>query len=97
MYKQKRMWGQKPANFDQIQDYPSLRTIPRISLRHPLPGHFWGIVETRDYMRGARVDLKELIHSIAYWEETIELWEKVLLRYSEMLRLCSSDNLGLRF
>jgi hypothetical protein len=45
----------------------------------------------------ARVDLAELIHSIAYWEETIECWEKVLLHYSQMLHLCSSDNLGLRF
>ena len=60
-------------------------------------GSFWGIVETRDYMT-ARLELANLIHDeLAYDQETVELWEKVLMHYQEMLRLSSGDNLGLRF
>ena len=56
-------------------------------------GSFWGIVETRDYMT-ARLELANLIHDeLAYDQETVELWEKVLMHYQEMLRLSSGDNL----
>ena len=60
-------------------------------------GRFWGILETRDYMR-ARIKVANLIYEeFAYELETVELWEKVLMHYQEMLRLCSSDNMGLRY
>lgn len=59
-------------------------------------GRFWGIFETRDYMR-ARMELADAIYDIAYQVETVELWEKVRFHYQEMLRLSSSDNMGVRF
>jgi hypothetical protein len=36
------------------------------------------------------------LYHLAYWTETVELWEKVLGHYQELLRLSSSDNLGER-
>ena len=59
-------------------------------------GDFWGLFGTRDYMR-PRLALAEYIHdNVAIVYDTPIAWEAVLWHYQEMLRLCASDNLGLR-
>ncbi|KAJ5621183.1 hypothetical protein N7528_005966 [Penicillium herquei] len=54
-------------------------------------GHFWGIYYTRDYMR-ARFALTEAIGRI----HNVEATEAQLEHLMDMLRLCRSDNMGLR-
>ena len=54
-------------------------------------GHFWGILGTRDYMR-ARYDLVEAIIKI----KTFDAVNVSLDHLMDMLRLCRTDNLGLR-
>lgn len=51
-------------------------------------GHFWGILETRPYMR-ARAGLAECLWAAGKHEEAIE-------HYKEMLRLNPNDNQGIR-
>ncbi len=51
-------------------------------------GHFWGILETRPYMR-ARAGLAECLWATGKHEEAIE-------HYKEMLRLNPNDNQGIR-
>lgn len=55
-------------------------------------GHFWGILETRDYMR-ARFSLANTMELIP----TVESTEAQLEHYMDMLRLCRSDNMGVRY
>lgn len=52
-------------------------------------GHFWGILETRPYMR-ARLGLANCLR------EAGEL-DKAIQHYSELLRLNTSDNQGIRY
>ncbi len=59
-------------------------------------GNFWFIYETRNYIR-ARFNLSKALYSIAYGEECVEIWEKVLGHQLEIMRLNRSDNLGVRF
>ncbi len=59
-------------------------------------GIFWGLIETRDYMR-ARYALFEAYWEAAYNCETKQVYEKALFHNLELLRLCSGDNLGVRF
>lgn len=54
-------------------------------------GHFWGIVNTRDYMR-ARLTAANALLEV----ETVCAVEKALEHLTDMLRLCRSDNLGVR-
>ncbi|KAI1437245.1 hypothetical protein GGR50DRAFT_692530 [Xylaria sp. CBS 124048] len=54
-------------------------------------GHFWGILNTRDYMR-ARFLLAQLLLLTA----TLDGIEQGLEHLRDMLRLCRSDNLGVR-
>ena len=58
-------------------------------------GNFWGILKTRDYMR-ARSQIIQIILHLAYKIETKSLWSSVLHHQLDMLRLCVSDNLGIR-
>lgn len=51
-------------------------------------GHFWGILETRPYMR-ARAALAESLWETGEREEAVAHWW-------DMLRLCPNDNLGIR-
>ncbi|GAD94376.1 hypothetical protein THITE_2124766 [Paecilomyces variotii No. 5] len=55
-------------------------------------GHFWGYLHTRDYMR-ARFELamKHLLHL-----GTLDGVQEALEHLRDMLRLCRSDNMGLR-
>ena len=52
-------------------------------------GHFWGILETRPYMR-ARAGLAECLWESRRLEEAVE-------HYQDMLRLNPNDNQGLRY
>jgi len=52
-------------------------------------GHFWGVLETRPYMR-ARAGLARILREAGRREEAAE-------HYREMLRLNPSDNQGLRY
>ena len=52
-------------------------------------GHFWGLIETRPYMR-ARAQLAQLLYQADKMNEAIE-------HYEEMLRLNPGDNQGLRY
>ncbi len=52
-------------------------------------GYFWGILETRPYMR-ARAGLAECLWELGQYEEAIA-------HYKDMLRLNPSDNQGLRY
>jgi tetratricopeptide (TPR) repeat protein len=52
-------------------------------------GHFWGIVQTRPYMR-ARFGLAECLEDLGRLEEAAE-------HYRELLRLNPGDNQGVRF
>ncbi|KAL8666238.1 MAG: hypothetical protein Q9168_007522 [Polycauliona sp. 1 TL-2023] len=54
-------------------------------------GHFWGIMSTRDYMR-ARYALLEAILKI----KTLEAAKSAALHIRDLLRLCRSDNMGVR-
>ncbi|KAI0454315.1 hypothetical protein F5B21DRAFT_240231 [Xylaria acuta] len=54
-------------------------------------GRFWGLTETRDYMR-ARFAAADALLQI----DTIKAVEKALAHFQDMLRLCRSDNLGVR-
>lgn len=54
-------------------------------------GHFWGIVGTRDYMR-ARFALVEAILKIKAFDAV----QSALDNLRDMLRLCRSDNMGVR-
>ena len=52
-------------------------------------GHFWGLLETRPYMR-ALTALAEAYKSTLQRDKAIQCYEKALL-------LCSGDNLGVRY
>ena len=52
-------------------------------------GHFWGVLETRPYMR-ARLGLAQ-----ALWE--MRAYEEAISHYREMLRLNPGDNQGIRY
>ncbi|KAF9877610.1 MYND finger [Colletotrichum karsti] len=54
-------------------------------------GHFWGIVETRDYMR-ARYNYCDIMLEV----DTVDAVEKSVEHHFEMLKLCRSDNMGIR-
>ncbi|WP_460021429.1 hypothetical protein [Magnetospira thiophila] len=51
-------------------------------------GHFWGILETRPYMR-ARAALAECLWDMGARDDAVAHWR-------DMLRLCPGDNLGIR-
>ena len=54
-------------------------------------GHFWGIHSTRDYMR-ARFDLADTVRRQGTLDGVTEGFEHL----QDMMRLCRSDNMGLR-
>ncbi|KAI1429068.1 hypothetical protein F5Y12DRAFT_729456 [Xylaria sp. FL1777] len=54
-------------------------------------GHFWGIVNTRDYMR-ARFMLTKRLFLLG----TLDSVDEGLEHLRDMLRLCRSDNMGVR-
>jgi hypothetical protein len=55
-------------------------------------GHFWGIHSTRPYMR-ARYSLVETIHRVG----TLDGVTEALGHMHDLLRLCRSDNMGVRY
>lgn len=52
-------------------------------------GHFWGLLETRPFMR-AYAGMAECFRKL-------EMHEQAIASYQDMLRLCTSDNMGLRY
>jgi tetratricopeptide (TPR) repeat protein len=52
-------------------------------------GDFWGILETRPYMR--------LLHRYADFMAEAGMMTLAARQYEEMIRLCKNDNLGVRF
>lgn len=54
-------------------------------------GHFWGILDTRDYMRARFAAIDALLRV-----DTCDAVESALAHGLDMLRLCRSDNLGVR-
>jgi tetratricopeptide (TPR) repeat protein len=52
-------------------------------------GHFWGLLETRPYMR-ARQGLAQ-----ALWDNSLQ--DEAVTHYRDMLRLNPNDNLGIRY
>lgn len=51
-------------------------------------GHFWGILETRPYMRA--------VHSLAQTEEELDYLESAADNYRHLLDICPNDNMGVR-
>lgn len=54
-------------------------------------GHFWGILETRDYMRARFAHVEALLKI-----NTFEAVRTALQHLEDMLRLCRGDNMGVR-
>jgi tetratricopeptide (TPR) repeat protein len=52
-------------------------------------GHFWGMVETRPYMR-ARLGIAQCLWTLGRWEEAVS-------HFRELLRLNPNDNQGIRY
>lgn len=52
-------------------------------------GHFWGILETRPYMRARSLLAKSLANAGRH--------DEAIRHHEEMLDLCPNDNLGLRY
>ena len=52
-------------------------------------GQYWGILETRAYMR--------LLHDYVYVLLEAGMFGRAMAQCEEMLRLCESDNLGIRY
>jgi hypothetical protein len=76
-----------------------LRAQPGSAFTHPgatifedQAGHFWGILETRDYMR-ARYGVVESVLKI----NTLPAVQTAFDHIMDMLRLCRSDNMGVRY
>ena len=59
-------------------------------------GSFWGLFETRDYMR-ARLAVVDQIERMNWDLDTKRGWDMVAAHMLDMLRLNASDNIGLRF
>ena len=75
----------------KLRSHPGdFMTPPNLFEEHA--GHFWGILETRDYIR-ARYAVVEALLKI----KTRAAVEVAHGHVMEMLRLCRSDNLGVRF
>ncbi|KAK6062854.1 MYND finger [Seiridium cupressi] len=54
-------------------------------------GHSWGLLDTRDYMRARHTAADALLQA-----DTMSAVESALDHFTDMLRLCRSDNLGVR-
>jgi len=52
-------------------------------------GHFWGMVETRPYMR-ARLGVAQCLWALGRWDEAVS-------HFRELLRLNPNDNQGIRY
>ncbi|KAG6039701.1 hypothetical protein E4U41_002195 [Claviceps citrina] len=59
-------------------------------------GHFWGIIETRDYMRARYHLVDTLLMSYGTAGGPVDLVQTCLDHLLDMLRLCRSDNMGVR-
>ncbi|KAM5341968.1 hypothetical protein ACJ41O_014999 [Fusarium nematophilum] len=60
-------------------------------------GHFWGIMETRDYMRARYGLVDNLLQHFGQAGGRAEVVQAALGHMLDMMRLCRSDNMGLRY
>lgn len=58
---------------------------------HTGVGHFWGLLETRDYMRTRFAAADALLQV-----DTVDAVDEALTHFMDMLRLCRGDNMGVR-
>lgn len=77
----------------KLRDHPGDFMTPENPLQNPdAIGHFWGILDTRDYMR-ARYDW--IYHGLK--TKTRYAVVTAVENLEDMFRLCRSDNMGLRW
>jgi len=86
----------KKAQAELDQEEAALRAHPGDAWTRPNPfetgvGHFWGILATRDYMRTRN----SLAHAL-FLINTRAAVQKTLDHVLDLLRLCRSDNMGVR-
>ena len=74
----------------KLRDMPGDWMTPANPLENSV-GHFWGVLETRPYMR-ARYGLVEALLVV----KTHEAVKSAAEHIRDMLRLCRSDNMGVR-
>ena len=74
----------------ELRNFPGDFTCPANPLEEPEP-HFWGWLETRPYMR-ARYGLLDALRKI----KTRDAVQAAHDHVKECLRLCRSDNMGVR-
>lgn len=79
----------------------ALRDFPGDFMTAPNPfesgaGHFWGIHETRPYMRARYALVDELLMSFGWTGGRVDVVQIALDHLMDMMHLCWSDNMGLR-
>ncbi|OCL01601.1 hypothetical protein AOQ84DRAFT_230767 [Glonium stellatum] len=79
------------AEEEKLRSHPEDGAFPA-NLFTTSIGHFWGIFDTRDYMR-ARFALVETLQKI----ETPDSLRAQLDHLMDLTRLCRSDNMGVRY
>lgn len=74
----------------KLRDFPGDSLTPAYPFENSV-GDFWGILETRNYMR-ARFALVEALRKLKTYDAVRTATEHI----RDMLRLCRSDNMGVR-
>ncbi|XP_044716967.1 MYND finger domain-containing protein [Hirsutella rhossiliensis] len=91
----------KKARLHYEREYVKLRDMPGDALTpermfETCVGHFWGILETRPYMRARYGLVDSLLLSYGTAGGPAELVQTALDHLLDMMRLCRGDNMGLR-
>lgn len=91
----------KKARLHYEREYAKLRDMPGDFLTpermfETCVGHFWGILETRPYMRARYALVDSLLLSYGTAGGPAEVVQTALDHLLDMMRLCRSDNMGLR-
>ena len=86
----KRARGHMEREEQKLRDSPGDFMMPANPFENAV-GHFWGMLDTRDYMR-ARYGLVEALLKI----KTFDAVKSAAEHIRDMLRLCRSDNMGVR-
>lgn len=79
------------AKFERISDSLQL-TPPGATIFEDNAGHFWGIHETRHYMRSRYGLVEALLKIKGQWHPVEEAHDHI----RDLLRLCRGDNMGVR-
>ncbi|PTB61689.1 hypothetical protein BBK36DRAFT_62512 [Trichoderma citrinoviride] len=79
----------------KLREHPGdVMTPPNLFEEHA--GHFWGIFETRDYMRARYSMVDTMLMSYGTAGGPVDLIQTCLDHLLDMMRLCRGDNMGLR-